>query len=102
MPKPNRTDEVDVGPIDFGRVGRRVVEGRFDGVSMTSDGGVMLYVFCGPQLPCAYLRPSRIDAAQHSAAILKLLVKRLRQAWPGVRIVFRGDSGFCRQLHSLG
>ena len=25
-----------------------------------------------------------------------MLVKRLRRAWPGVRIVFRGDSGFCR------
>ena len=56
-----------------------------------------LYVFCGQQLLCAYLRPSRIDGAKHSAAILKLLVKRLRQKWPQVRIVFRGDSGFCRQ-----
>ncbi len=28
---------------------------------------------------------------------MKLLVKRLRQQWPEVRIVFRGDSGFCRQ-----
>lgn len=56
-----------------------------------------LYVFCGQQLLCAYLRPSRIDAAQHSAAILKLLVRRLRQVWPDVRIIFRGDSGFCRQ-----
>ena len=240
MPKPNCTEEVDVGTIEFARVGRRVVEGRFDGGSMTSDGGVMLlgevdrklglleaaarciadprspllikhdvrdmlrqrvyalalgwedlndhgalrcdvamqtavgvdrevasaptlcrlekwadratavrlhrllieqfiasfksapkelvldfdatdnplhgqqeqrffhgyydsycylplYVFCGQQLLCAYLRPSRIDAAQHSAAILKLLVRRLRQAWPDVRIIFRGDSGFCRQ-----
>jgi hypothetical protein len=56
-----------------------------------------LYVFCGQQLLCAYLRPSRIDGAKHAAAILKLLVMRLRQAWPQVRIVFRGDSGFCRQ-----
>jgi len=55
-----------------------------------------LYVFCGQQLLCCYLRPSRIDGAKHSAAILKLLVKRLRAAWPQVRIVFRGDSGFCR------
>jgi hypothetical protein len=240
MPKPNCTEEVDVGIIEFGRLGRRVVEGRFDGGSMTSDGGVMLlgevdrklglleaaarciadprspllikhgvrdmlrqrvyalalgwedlndhgalrcdvamqtavgvdrevasaptlcrlekwadratawrlhevlvdqfiasfkaapeelvldfdatdnplhgqqegrffhgyydsycylplYVFCGQQLLCAYLRPSCIDGARHAAAILKLLVRRLRQAWPGVRIVFRGDSGFCRQ-----
>ena len=56
-----------------------------------------LYVFCGQQLLCAYLRPSRIDGARHAAAILKLLVTRLRQQWPQVRIVFRGDSGFCRQ-----
>jgi Transposase DDE domain group 1 len=56
-----------------------------------------LYVFCGQQLLCAYLRPSRIDGAKHAAAILKLLVKRFRQHWPQVRIVFRGDSGFCRQ-----
>jgi hypothetical protein len=56
-----------------------------------------LYVFCGQQLLCAYLRPSRIDGARHAAAILKLLVKRLRQVWPEVRIIFRGDSGFCRQ-----
>lgn len=55
-----------------------------------------LYVFCGEQLLVSYLRPSRIDAALHSRAILKLLVRRLRQAWPGVRIIFRADSGFCR------
>lgn len=51
-------------------------------------------MFCGQQLLCAYLRPSRIDGAKHTAAILKLLVTRLRQQWPAVRIVFRGDSGF--------
>ncbi len=44
----------------------------------------------------AYLRRSNIDAAKHAWAILSLLVKRLRQAWPRVRITFRGDSGFCR------
>jgi hypothetical protein len=55
-----------------------------------------LYVFCGEQLLVSYLRPSNIDAAKHSWAILALLVKRLRQEWPEVKIVFRGDSGFCR------
>jgi hypothetical protein len=44
----------------------------------------------------AYLRPSNIDAAKHSRAILKLLVSRLREAWPNVRITVRADSGFCR------
>ena len=55
-----------------------------------------LYVFCGDQLLVSYLRPSNIDGARHSWAILALLVKRLRQQWPEVKILFRGDSGFCR------
>lgn len=55
-----------------------------------------LYVFCNDQLLVSYLRPSNQDAAKHSWAILALLVKRLRQAWPNVNIIFRGDSGFCR------
>ena len=55
-----------------------------------------LYVFCGDQLLVSYLRPSNIDAAKHSWAILSLLVRRLRQTWPKVMIIVRGDSGFCR------
>jgi hypothetical protein len=53
-----------------------------------------LYVFCGDQLLVPYLRPSNIDAPKHTRAILKLLVKRLRQAFPGVRIIVRGDAHF--------
>jgi len=55
-----------------------------------------LYVFCGKQLLVSYLRPSSGDGARHAWAILALLVRRLRQAWPKVRIVLRADSGFCR------
>lgn len=55
-----------------------------------------LYVFCGHQLLVSYLRPSNIDGAKHSWAILSLLVKRLRQSFPKVKIIFRGDGGFCR------
>ena len=57
-----------------------------------------LFVFCGDQLLVSYLRPAYRDAAHHAGAILALLVRRLRQAWPEVKIVFRGDSGFCRPL----
>jgi hypothetical protein len=52
-----------------------------------------LYVFCGEQLLVAYLRPSKIDAAKQRWAILALLVRRLRQAWPsccGPTAVFAG------------
>src|SRR5688500_9525941 len=55
-----------------------------------------LYVFCGTQLLVGYLRPSNKDGALHAWAILSLLVKQLRQTWPEVKIIFRGDSGFCR------
>ncbi len=43
-----------------------------------------LYVFCGGHLLVSDLRPSNIDGAQHAWAILALLVRRLRQAWPSV------------------
>lgn len=56
-----------------------------------------LYVFCGQQLLVAYLRPSKIDESKHAGAVLKLLVQRLRKAWPKVKIVLRGDSAFCRR-----
>jgi len=55
-----------------------------------------LYVFCGGHLLCALLRPSNIDPAKHSRAITKLLVDRIRKEWPEVKIIVRGDSGFCR------
>ncbi len=56
-----------------------------------------LYVFCGDELLTAYLRPSDIDAGAHARAVLKRLVRKLRAAWPAVRITLRADSGFCRR-----
>jgi hypothetical protein len=56
-----------------------------------------LYVFCGQAMLSCVLRRSRIDGAQHAAAVIKLLVIRLRQAWPETKFIVRGDSGFCRQ-----
>ena len=55
-----------------------------------------LYVLAGDHLLVAYLRPAGIDPAKHSLGILRLLVGRLRQAWPEARIIVRTDSGFCR------
>ncbi len=56
-----------------------------------------LYVFCGKAMLACVLRRSRIDGAKHAAAVIKLIATRLRQAWPKVRVIVRGDSGFCRQ-----
>lgn len=55
-----------------------------------------LYVFCGQDILACVLRPSWRDPASVLSALIKLIARRLRQAWPGVRLVVRGDSGFCR------
>lgn len=55
-----------------------------------------LYVFCGQDLLACVLRPSDRDPASVVTAVLKRLIDALRQVWPKVRIVVRGDSGFCR------
>lgn len=55
-----------------------------------------LYVFCGQDLLACVLRPSDRDPASVVTAVLKRLIDALRQAWPRVRIIVRGDSGFCR------
>ncbi len=56
-----------------------------------------LYIFCGEFLLCARLRSSNIDASSGSVEELERIVAQIRSAWPQVRIVVRGDSGFCRE-----
>lgn len=56
-----------------------------------------LYIFCGEFLLCARLRPSNIDAAAGCVEELERIVSQIRAAWPEVKIVIRGDSGFCRE-----
>ncbi|QEH33077.1 Transposase DDE domain protein [Aquisphaera giovannonii] len=85
--------------LDFDATDDRIhgqQEGRFFHGYYDHHCYLPLYVFCGDELLTAYLRPSNIDAAKHSRAVLKLLVGKLRAAWPGVRITIRADSGFCR------
>jgi hypothetical protein len=56
-----------------------------------------LYIFAGDQLLCARLRPSNVDGAAGALDEVKRIVAQLRTRWPKVRIVLRGDSGFCRE-----
>ncbi len=44
------------------------------------------------------LRPSKIDGAKRAAAVIKLLISRVRKAWPQTNFIVRGNSGFCRCL----
>lgn len=57
-----------------------------------------LYVFCGQAMLCCLLRRSRIDGAKQAAVVIKLVITRLREAWPNTHFIVRADSGFCRQL----
>ena len=56
-----------------------------------------LYIFCGEYLLCARLRVASEDPASGVRQELERIVKKLRAAWPEVRIIVRGDSGFCRE-----
>ena len=80
LPMPNCTQETGTSKIDFGRLGRRVVEGCFDGGSMTSDGGVMLLAETDRKL-------GLIEAAAHCIADPRspLLIKHAVLGIPGER-----------------
>jgi Transposase DDE domain group 1 len=56
-----------------------------------------LYIFCGDHPLLALLRPANIDASVGLLKHLERIVARLREVWPAVRILVRGDSGFCRE-----
>jgi hypothetical protein len=56
-----------------------------------------LYIFCGDHPLLALLRPSNIDTSTGALKHLIRIIARIRQAWPDVQIVLRGDSGFCRE-----
>ena len=56
-----------------------------------------LYVTCGDFVLAAKLRTSNIDASAGVTNELSRIVAQIRQQWPDVRIIVRGDSGFCRE-----
>jgi hypothetical protein len=56
-----------------------------------------LYIFCGEYLLCARLQTADVDAAAGTVEEMERIVHRIRQAWPDVKILVRGDSGFCRE-----
>ncbi len=87
------TLDVDAtGDVVYGRQ-----EGRFYHGYYRSYCYLPLYIFCGEHLLCARLRMSNIDASADSVEELEPLVARIRQRWPAVKILLRGDGGFCRE-----
>ncbi len=71
-------------------------EGRFFHGYYDSYCYLPLYIFWGERLLCARLKRADQDASAGSRAEVERIVRQLRQAWPGVRIIVRADSGFCR------
>jgi hypothetical protein len=85
---------LDIDTTDFAIHGQQ--EGRFYHGYYDGYCYLPLYVFAGEHVLCARLRRSNIDPSAGSKDELERMVKRIRAAWPAVRIVLRGDSGFCR------
>jgi hypothetical protein len=85
---------LDVDSTDLPLHGNQ--EGRFFHGYLVSYCYLPLYIFCGEQILCARLRPADHDAAFGSLEEIRRVVAQIRAAWPAVRIILRGDSGFCR------
>ncbi len=56
-----------------------------------------LSIFCGRHLLAARLRPANIDGAAGATQEVARLVRQIREHWPGVEVVLRAGSGFCRE-----
>lgn len=93
---PTRPEEIvlDVDATDDPLHGHQ--EGRFFHGYYGHYCYLPLYIFSGEHLLCARLRVADQDGAAGTLEELKRIVGQIRTAWPEVRIILRGDSGFCR------
>jgi hypothetical protein len=85
---------LDVDTTDLPLHGKQ--EGRFFHGYYDNYCYLPLYVFCGDHVLCARLREANHDASFGCLTEIRRIVVQLRAAWPEVKIVLRGDSGFCR------
>jgi hypothetical protein len=86
---------LDIDTTDFAIHGEQ--EGRFYHGYYDHYCYLPLYVFAGEHVLCARLRPSNIDPSAGSRKEIERIVRGIRALWPGVQIVLRADSGFCRE-----
>ncbi len=84
---------LDIDTTDMALHGKQ--EGRFYHGHYRHYCYLPLYIFCGDHVLCARLRPSSVGPAVGSKKEVARLVQQIRQRWPEVRIILRGDSGFC-------
>lgn len=83
---------VDIDTTDMALHGKQ--EGRFFHGYYGHYCYLPLYIFCGDHVLCARLRPSGIGPAVGARKEVQRVVAQIRQHWPKVQIILRGDSGF--------
>jgi hypothetical protein len=93
-PAPPAEIVLDMDTTDLPLHGKQ--EGRFFHGYYDSYCYLPLYVFCGDHVLCARMRESNHDAAHGCLTEIRRIVAQIRTAWPEVKIILRGDSGFCR------
>ena len=90
--RPPKQIIIDVDATDDPTHGKQ--EGRYFNGFYKEYCFLPLYFFCGDQLLWAQLRTSERGGAYGTRAILHYIAKRLKEVWPDVEIVLRGDAGF--------
>ena len=85
---------LDVDTSDLPLHGQQ--EGRFFHGYYDSYCYLPLFIFCGEHVLCARLRQSNRDAYAGSLVEIQRIIRQIRAAWPEVKIILRGDCGFCR------
>ena len=85
---------LDVDTTDLPLHGKQ--EGRFFHGYYDSYCYLPLYIFCGDHVLCARLREANHDASFGCLAEIRRIVTQIRAVWPEVKVILRGDSGFCR------
>jgi hypothetical protein len=86
---------IDLDPSDIqlhGHQEERFYHGYYDHYCY-----LPMYIFCGEYPLAVKLRPAGIDGALGASEMLEPIVEKLREAWPEVCLLIRGDSGFARE-----
>lgn len=94
-PRPPAQIVLDVDATDDPVYGNQ--EGRFFHGYYRDYCYLPLYIICEEFVLCARLRSSNIDASAGALEEVQRIVEQIRQKWPEVQIVLRGDCGFCRE-----
>ena len=95
LPKHTREVVLDFDASDDPLHGRQ--EGRFFHGYYGNYCYLPLYCFAGDVILWAQLRTSNQDASKGTVEALEKIVAAIRRRLPKVRIIVRGDSGFCRE-----